>query len=537
MNLAGILDDLTAWIEKYTVLPNEHAAPTLALWAAHTWVSPAFYTTPRLVLSSPVPGSGKTRVLELLALVCFNPKMTVSSSTAALFRRIGQAHRNNEIPPTILFDEIDEVFGASRPSEQTEQLRSLMNSGYKRGATIDRCEGDASKMDVIEWPVFSPLALAGLAGRLPDTITTRSIVIEMRKRAPGEQIAPYRERDATAEIAAVVDGLKAWAAEAGEHLSRVQPSMPEGVEDRPAEVWEPLLAVADMAGGRWPEIARKGCRSFVFAPSYRPMPLGVELLQDIREVMGHGGDTTRQEVDRIKTTDLLVMLKGLDDSPWGVLDGGRGLNARRLSQLLAGYSVAPVPVRVNGIPGEGYMLAGNEKQDGLADAWNRYLPSLYKKSVICVTPVTSQVDEPETVTDVDSVTVTSSQPVTPPRSTGPSLAVAESALGNATDVDGVTVAPSQSVTVSASLTSGVTDVTGVTDYLYREPGAGVDVDSQARAAVLNALSDTTPQTLTQIKKSVLPTYRDRTEELIAALIAAGKVEDHGDGTYSLKAHR
>ena len=173
-HLAHTLDELTGWIEQYVVFPNSHCAAAIALWIAHTWRSTDFYTTPRLVFTSPVPGSGKTRGLELLALTCFNARMTISSSTAAMFRRIGAAHNNNVLPPTILFDETDALFGSSRPSETTEQLRGLMNSGYKRGATVDRCEGDASNMKVIEWPVYSPLALAGLAGKLPDTITTVS---------------------------------------------------------------------------------------------------------------------------------------------------------------------------------------------------------------------------------------------------------------------------------------------------------------------------------------------------------------------------
>lgn len=494
MNLAEILDELTVWIEKYTVLPTEHVAPTLALWMAHTWVSPAFYTTPRLVLSSPVPGSGKTRVLELLNLVCFDPKMTISSSTAALFRRIGLAHRNGQIPPTVLFDEIDAVFGASRPSEQTEQLRSLMNSGYKRGATVDRCEGDASKMEVIEWPVFSPLALAGLAGRLPETITTRAIVIEMRKRAAGEHVAPYRERDARAEVISIVEALKAWAEDAIRPLETVQPVLPAGVEDRPAEVWEPLLAVADMAGERWPDAARSACLSFVFAPSHRPLPLGVELLRDIREVMGHGEDTTHRKVDRIKTTDLLAMLKNLDDAPWAGLDGG-GIASRRLSQLLAEYSVAPVPARINGVTERGYLLAGNAKQAGLADAWSRYLPPTSSESVTRDTAVTSQVDGAESVTLPEGVTVASSGPVT---RNGP-------------------------------LTSGVTEVTEVTGFPSREPGEL----SNDESTVLGALHPLCAFSTWTVAGSIPHLDRSDVESILVSLMSRGLVTKDQRDCYRL----
>ena len=130
------------------------------LWIVHTWAVSAFYVTPRLVLDSPEPGSGKTRVLEVLALLCRDAKLTLRTTTAALYRRIEAA---GDKPPTILQDEADAVFGrTNNPKPKTS--RALFNAGYKRGATVDRCEGDAKNMKVREFPVFAPVALAGLPG-------------------------------------------------------------------------------------------------------------------------------------------------------------------------------------------------------------------------------------------------------------------------------------------------------------------------------------------------------------------------------------
>jgi len=145
--------------------------------------------TPRLVLDSAEPGSGKTRVLELLALLCRRPKLAISTTTAALYRRLAQG------PLTVLLDEVDAIFNPKNGGNY-EDLRALLNAGYKRGATVDRCVGDAAKMRVQELPVFAPVALAGLAGKMPSTITSRAITIHMRRRAPGEHVMPYRERDA-----------------------------------------------------------------------------------------------------------------------------------------------------------------------------------------------------------------------------------------------------------------------------------------------------------------------------------------------------
>jgi hypothetical protein len=264
--LSKALDAIATWIGKYTVLPDEHTAPVLALWAAHTWVSTSFYTTPRIVLSSPVPGSGKTRVLELLAGVAYNPKQTLNSSTAAIYRRIAAALNNGELPPTLLYDETDALF-STRPGPQAEDIRALLNAGYKVGATVDRCEGDSHA--VAEFPVFSPVALAGLAGHMPDTITTRAITIEMKKRRRGEKITPYRERTARAEMSEIREFLTSWSNGARDQLAIAEPDMPKGVEDRPAEVWEPLIIIADSAGDHWPQTVRDACRWFVFAPEKR----------------------------------------------------------------------------------------------------------------------------------------------------------------------------------------------------------------------------------------------------------------------------
>ena len=186
---AEALDQVAAFVRRFVVFPVDHAFVAVALWIAHTWAAERFYVTPRLILDSAEPGSGKTRVLELLSLLCRAPKLTISTTTAALYRRIAAA----EVPLTVLMDEVDAIFGP-RPTPQAEDLRALLNAGYKRGATVDRCVGEGKSLKVAEFKVFAPVALAGLAGRMPPTITTRAVVIHMRRRAPGERVDPFRER-------------------------------------------------------------------------------------------------------------------------------------------------------------------------------------------------------------------------------------------------------------------------------------------------------------------------------------------------------
>ena len=132
-----ILDTIEQFAGRFLRFPTSHHIVVVVLWIVHTWAVNAFYVTPRLVLDPPEPGSGKTRVLEVLALLCRNAKLTLSTTTAALYRRIAAA---GDEPPTVLQDEADAVFGKTT-NPQAEDLRALFNSGYKRGATVDRCEG------------------------------------------------------------------------------------------------------------------------------------------------------------------------------------------------------------------------------------------------------------------------------------------------------------------------------------------------------------------------------------------------------------
>ncbi|MCG7241451.1 MULTISPECIES: DUF3631 domain-containing protein [Corynebacterium] len=524
VNLEETLDKLTKWIEQYIVFPSPHCAPTIALWIAHTWRSTDFYTTPRLVFTSPVPGSGKTRGLELLALTCFNAKMTISSSTAAMFRRIGSAHKNDRLPPTILFDETDAIFGSSRPSETTEQLRGLMNSGYKRGATVDRCEGDASNMKVIEWPVYSPLALAGLAGKLPDTITTRAIMIDMKKRARGEKVKPFRERAAQQEVQDIVDALKQWAGDETYSLSNVFPKMPDGVDDRPAEVWEPLLSVAEQAGGEWPRIAQEACKSFVFSKSKKTPPLSIELLEDIRTVMNQKAKSGSSSGDNIKTSDLLFALNGLEESPWSSFNGGNGLTPRMLSQLLSGYNVSPIQFRDPEIKGKvcrGYSVSPTSTQAGLKDAWDRYLHPVEPNEDTGVPPesgtsATSATPQVEVGSAEEGSRYTSATPAVTPQ------------VGSESVADTKRLAATKNLPV----TSVVADVPDVAD----SQSGGVE-HRAITDAVLNALDTTRGQSIKQIQKHLTKKQLDQVDDfytVIEHLQMKGLIRINEHGRYVRK---
>jgi hypothetical protein len=361
---AALLDDVEDFAGRFLALPTKHHLVVICLWILHTWAITAFYITPRLILESPEWGSGKTRVLEVLDKLCHTPRLIVSTSPAALFRRIDAG---GDHPPTILQDEADAIWSRGA-SGHTEELRALYDNGYRRGAFVDRCVGDAKNMDVRAFNVFAPVALAGLEGKIPRTITSRGISMHMRRRLPDEELDDWRERDVETDAAPVRDRSEAWAEDNLDALGDARPVMPEGVRDRRAEVWEALLAIADAAGGDWPERARDACEHFERNGADDKLSLGSRLLRDIKTVFGEGHD-------RMHSAELVAALAADPESEWRDL-WGKPLDQRRLAKELKRYGVKSNDVRIGDTNKKGYQVDGDA---GLGQAWLRYLPSVGKR--------------------------------------------------------------------------------------------------------------------------------------------------------------
>jgi hypothetical protein len=347
-----LLGDVEGFIRMYCALPSESAYTAMALWAAHAHAADAAESTPRLAFLSPEPASGKTRALEVIETLVPRPLLAVNCTASSLFRAVGESRQR----PTVLFDEIDTVFGPR--AKEHEELRSLLNAGHRRSGVAYRCVGEGRRQEVRAFPAFAPCALAGL-GALPDTLLSRSIVIQMKRRAPGEPVTPFRAREAEATGHALRDRLAEWTAGIMPALAAARPVMPEGVTDRDADVWEPLLALADAAGGDWPRRAREACTDFVAARREHEPSLGVRLLADIRTVFS--------SEDKLATAELLNHLRALDLAPWADLRGAP-LDARKLARMLGKYGIKPALIRTGNAVARGYLRADFQ------DAWARYLP-------------------------------------------------------------------------------------------------------------------------------------------------------------------
>jgi hypothetical protein len=362
VDAAALLDDVVAFIRRYVVLSALQAV-ALALWVLHTWVLDAAETTPYLSITSPEKRSGKTRLLEVLSLLAARPWFTGRVTPAVLVRKVALQ------TPTLLLDETDAAFAGER--EYAEALRAVLNAGYRRGAVASLCVKAGGDFELKDLPVFGCKAIAGI-GKLPDTVADRAISIVLKRRAPSESVARFRWREAREAADPLRERLERWAPANVKALAEARPDIPPALDDRAADGWEPLLAIADAAGGDWPERTRKAALELSAGHAYEDDSLGVRLLRDIRSVF------TEEGADRLASGELVAALVAMEEAPWGDLRG-KPLDARGLARLLRRYSICPHNLRSGDSVAKGYEVGD------FADSWARYTPEIAATSVTSAT--------------------------------------------------------------------------------------------------------------------------------------------------------
>ncbi len=352
--LAEILHDVRAYVRRYVVLTDAQAL-AVTLWTAHTHAIGGADCTPYLHLTSATKRSGKTRLLEALEPLVPKPWLTGRTSVGALVRRIDRDE------PTLLLDESDAALGRDADREYRETLRGLLNSGYRRSGRVTVCVGQGSKIEARDFRTFAAKAIAGI-GELPGTVADRSIRIGLQRRRADERVARWRERDGHAEAAPIRAALATWAGERTiARLRAARPELPAALNDRLADVWEPLLAIADLAGDVWPTAARQAAVSL--AGVVEDTDLLVELLHDIAAILDGSCDGA------IAGSVLLERLTATEDRPWREWRHGRPLSARGLARLLAPLGIYPDRHETAIGRVRGY------RRDAFTDAMLRYLPS------------------------------------------------------------------------------------------------------------------------------------------------------------------
>jgi hypothetical protein len=358
-DLAGLLEAICDYLKRFVVFASEAQPIAIALWTAHVWTIDAFDYTPYLQITSPEKQCGKSRVLDCLELIVPKPWRAISPSEAVLFRKI------DIDKPTLLLDETDTLF--SRGSDDRgELLRSLLNAGFERGAKVPRCLNRGSAIH--DYEVFCPKAFAGI-GSLPDTITDRCIPIRLRKKRRDESVERFRKRECKKIGEPIRERLEAWSRDEKviAALRSARLDAPDALSDRQADICEPLLAIADLASGQWPQKARESLVELCTSDENEDS-VGVKLLSDIRRVFDE------QRADRLSTIQLVKGLVELDtENPWAIWwekdtanNNTRGA-ATRLSQKLKRFGIRAHVIRVSddSTP-RGFLKADFE------DAWARY---------------------------------------------------------------------------------------------------------------------------------------------------------------------
>lgn len=340
---AVLLDEIVGAYRRFIVLP-EGGAYALAPWVlcAHTF--DAFDTSPLLAITAPEKRTGKTNTLRVTAALVPRPLPASNVTPAALFRAV-EAYR-----PTLLVDEADTFI------RESPELRGVLNSGHNRGmAVVVRTVGDDHEPRTFS--TWCPKAIA-LIGDLPPTLTDRSIRLRLRRKRPDEAVEKVRELRLR-ELEPLRRQAWRWARDHADALAAADPVVPEALNDRAADNWAPLLAVADLAGGPWPERARTA--ALALSQEVEDESPGVMLLADVRALFEERG------VDRLATPDIVSALVQREDRPWPEWRRGNPLTARAMAKLLKPYGIAPRQMKLAGDKARGYDRADFE------DAWARYL--------------------------------------------------------------------------------------------------------------------------------------------------------------------
>ncbi len=353
---AALLDELASTYARHLALP-EGAAAALALWVVHTYCFDAFSVTPRLAVCSPDKRCGKTRLLTLCLYLCQRPLPASNVTTAVVFRAI-ERYR-----PTLLIDEAD-TFLADK-----EELRGILNSGHTKDmAVVLRTVGDDFEPTIFS--TWGPVAIAQI-GRLPATLEDRSLVVQMRRRAPHEVIEALTDECLHA-LAPLRSQAARWAADCFDALRGSKPVLPDLGSDRSADNWRPLIAIAELAGGQWPERGRAAVRALQGKESSQDSA-GVVLLGDLRDLFA------REGADRLTSEAIVKSLIVMEERPWPEWRAGKPISARQVARLLSPFGISPETVR---FPGEGTKRG--YLREHFDDAFERYLPERSATSATCL---------------------------------------------------------------------------------------------------------------------------------------------------------
>jgi putative DNA primase/helicase len=375
INPAALLTEISATIKRFIVCSNETASAA-ALWIAMTWFMDVVQVAPLAVITAPEKRCGKTQLLTVLGHLVCKPLTASNITSAALFRSI------DAWQPTLLIDEADAFM------RENEELRGLINCGHTRNsAYIVRTVG--TDFTPKQFNVWGAKAISGI-GHLADTLMDRAIVLPLRRKLPTESVARLRYAEPKS-WESLSRKLARFAQDFADEVGRARPDLPDELNDRAQDNWEPLLQIADTAGGDWPKRARIAAIA-LSSDGEQSQTIGVELLSDIHAIF------EAKNVDRLSSADLVAALVEDEEKRWAGHNRGFPIKPAQVARLLREYNICSNTIRVFCTTKKGYL------RNQFEDAFARYVLADPLPADLPVTPSQANADAGLAVTPVLPVT-------------------------------------------------------------------------------------------------------------------------------------
>jgi len=390
-----LLDSITHEFRRFLILP-EHGDTILAAWCLHTYCFRQFDFSPILKIESPSKQCAKSRTLEVLGKLVWNPKLSSNMTGPTMFRTI------DDKGPTLLLDELDRTL-----KEKKEIVTVVLNAGFHKDGRVDRCEGDEHK--VREFRVYCPKAMAGIGDYVSDTVSDRSILLSMQKKLKGQEVEKFRRYQAT--------GLRQkcmrWVKDNSEILSGCRPKMPGTLSDRQEDIWECLFAIAETVGGDWPAKVWEAATAQA-AASALEITDDLELLEALRRYLNEN------PAEKLPSSEVCTWLRNQDDLSFKDWRKGNGIDPRLLSRKLKLYGITPRNINT----GEGKRPKGYLRED-FQSAFERYLPPEIPPEQPLPATNPEKTDLKEQSHPLPEIAVADTEPTVSPHENGDSSGVAD----------------------------------------------------------------------------------------------------------------
>jgi putative DNA primase/helicase len=317
-----LLTGVITQFRRYVVAHDE-ASVAIVLWIFFAWVHEAIAVhSPLLVFTSAEGDTGKTTACGVIQQLTPRSYPAAELTGPNLYRFVDHVH------PTLIIDDADRLL------ERKPDLVHIINVSWTRGTRIPRQDHGVTRW----FDPFCPKVIAGVNVRLPKTTATRPITVKLWPKLRSDKVERFRHSDDD-EFLTLRRKLARWAADNAAALKDARPVMPPGFNNRAVMNWELLLAIADLAGGDWPKLARQA--AIKLSRQRREPSENKRLLGAFRELFSkHGSMLTSADVQRLLTADPI--------SEWADFRGHGPISQRQIAVLLDPFDIHPDVIHPKG---------------------------------------------------------------------------------------------------------------------------------------------------------------------------------------------